>query len=98
VVWKGSNFEPVLCGLSPPIFGGSVAGLHLYPLRRAIDLPVATSYSLVDFRFFDSACVRFRVLPTTMSAEVPREESQNHRDTPCQPTPLKSLAAIAGRG
>jgi len=30
VVYNGSNFESVFCGLSPPAFGGRIAGLHLY--------------------------------------------------------------------
>jgi len=34
VVRKGLNFESILCGLSPPRFGGRAASLHLYPVRR----------------------------------------------------------------
>jgi hypothetical protein len=32
LVRKGSNFDPVLCGLSPPVLEDRVAGVHLYLL------------------------------------------------------------------
>jgi hypothetical protein len=35
VVRKGSNFDPVLCGLSPPVSGGSAEGPHVYLLISA---------------------------------------------------------------
>jgi hypothetical protein len=42
VVWKGSNFDPLLCGLSPPVSGGRAASLHLYLLRlKSLSQPPA---------------------------------------------------------
>jgi len=36
LVRKGSNFESLFCGLSPPVSGGEVASPHLYLLALTL--------------------------------------------------------------
>ncbi len=47
VVWKGSNFDPVLCDLSPPAFGGGPAGASCTPCEP---------YSVLSRSWYSSTC------------------------------------------